>query len=71
MTKCITTADQPGLQSALASPLIAAGNPTPTGPQEWAEAVQLMTDALNSFAGGYLQGQAMLSTPAVTYKGPN
>jgi len=69
-TKCITTADQTGLQNALAAPLIASGIASPTGAQEWTEAVNLMAGSLNDFAKDYLLGQAQLQAPAVTYVGP-
>src|SRR5580698_8504146 len=44
-TTCISTNDATLLNTALASPLIAAGNPSPTSLQEWVEATQIMSNA--------------------------
>jgi hypothetical protein len=68
-TKCLSTSDLASLESALASPLIADGTPSPTPMQEWTEAINIMAGSLNSFATLYLQGQAELQAPAVTFLG--
>jgi hypothetical protein len=69
-TTCISTADATLLNTALAAPLIAAGNASPTSLQEWTEATQIMSQALDAFGLQYLQGQAEATAIAgVTFTG--
>jgi hypothetical protein len=57
-TMCLNAADLASMQAAFASPLIAAGNPSPTGAQDWAVAVGVMQGAFNAYIQQYLVGQA-------------
>jgi hypothetical protein len=69
-TACISTTDANLLNTALASSLIAAGNPSPTSLQEWTEAATIMSNALDAYGLSYLQGQATATAIAgVTFTG--